>query len=45
MARRMNGEWATLMLDFEQLTLLVKSSKSRLRLPEFKTKVKICDLE
>lgn len=29
--KRMNGEWASLMLDFEQLTLLVQSSFSRQR--------------
>lgn len=45
MPKRMNGEWAPLMLGFEQLALVVKSSGSRLGLPEFKPKVTIHDLE
>lgn len=41
----MNGEWTPLTWAFEQLTLVVKSSGSKPRLPEFKPQVKICDLE
>lgn len=36
MPKAMNGEWATRMLDFELLALVVMNSDSRLKLPEFK---------
>lgn len=40
-----NGEWASLTSSFEQLTLVVKSSGSRLWLPKFRLQVNLCDLK
>lgn len=36
MPKSMNGEWATHMLGFELLALVVMNSDSRLKLPKFK---------